>query len=234
MFSLDSENKKLGYKSQKNNTLLSSLFVSCVENATCLVVSFSFFRCKLCPVVTKQRKWKTYTVPSIPGGPSCQSPYPPCTFCPLPIRVIVLIWRLQPDTRRFHTWLGRVTVLLQQGSGADKNHGGCLEVVFLPSPFKSTLTLAPNAPGPFSKAELWNPRSQAWSKTISPSEWANFHFTIWGQTGIWYVLLYLFNIQVVHFAICYCNVAPHTCDLSQYICLSVILSDTSYPPPDRY
>lgn len=99
--------------------------------------------CKLCPVVTKQRKWKTYTVPSIPGGPSCQSPYPPCTFCPLSIRVIVLIWRLQPDTRRFHTWLVRVTVPLQQGSGGWQKHGGCLEVVFLPSPFKSTLQRAP-------------------------------------------------------------------------------------------
>lgn len=117
----------------------------------------------------------------------------------LSIRVIVLIWQLQPDTRRFHTWLLHVAVLLQRALKKKKNNTGSLSpVVFLLSPFKSTLrrsSLAPNAPAPFSKAKLWNPRSQAWSKTISHSDWANIHFQFRGETGVWYVLQYSFSSE---------------------------------------
>lgn len=125
--------------------------------------------------------------PSITRGPSCQSPYPPCRFLP-PLHQRHRC-HLKPDTWCLHTWLVHVGVALQQGSEPEK-HWGCLKLFlffFLLLPFKSTLQRAPlalNAPGPFRKPELWNPRSQAWSKTISPSEWANIHFTLWKRKPI--------------------------------------------------
>lgn len=64
-------------------------------------------------------------------------------------------------------------------------HGGDLRVVFPPVAFQehsaARSCVAPNAPGPFSKAKRWNPRSQKRSKTISPSEWVNFHKTFWEE-----------------------------------------------------
>jgi len=80
--------------------------------------------------------------------------------------------------------------------------GRLSSLVFLPLPFKSTLqhfSQAPNAPGPFSMAELWNPRSQAGSKTISPSDWANIHFTFPGQNTS--LIRVVAHVQILSFVI---------------------------------
>lgn len=115
--------------------------------------------------------------------------------------MIVLIVRLQPDTYiPIHGCY--MSLSLYSRAVGLKTQGGCLELFFSSRLLRALCSLAPNAPGPFSKAELWNPRSQAWSKTISPSDWANIHFTFWGETGIWYVLMNLYNIQILHFVIC--------------------------------
>lgn len=84
--------------------------------------------------------------PAVAGGPSCQSPRPACTFCPPSISLLVLIGRLQPDTQRVHTWSVCVTVSVAGQWGWKRKrgkHGGGLQVVFLPSPFKSTLRHVP-------------------------------------------------------------------------------------------
>lgn len=95
------------------------------------------------PRETMQRKGKTHSWSL--WLPSCQSPYPPHAFCPLPIMMIVLICRLQPGMQRFHTWLVYVTVPVQKGSEAEKT-GTLCRVVFLSSAFKSTLQRAPLRP----------------------------------------------------------------------------------------
>lgn len=143
MFSLDSENKKLGYKSQKkNNTLLSSLFVSCVENATCLVVSFLLL---------------LQTLSSCNKAEEMENIY--CTFHTRRALMSVTIpsMYILPSVHQGDcfdltaaTWYAALPYMVgtchcpsAAGQRGWQKHGGCLEVVFLPSPFKSTLQRAP-------------------------------------------------------------------------------------------
>lgn len=77
---------------------------------------------------------------------------------------------------------------LKKGRKTRRRSPGCFPSVAFQKHSAARSLLAPNAPGPFSKAKRWNPRSQKRSKTISPSEWANFHNTLGGKkTEIGYV-----------------------------------------------
>lgn len=91
------------------------------------------------PAVTKQRRWKHFTLHHTRVFiMSLSSAHAPHTVCPLSISRIVLIRRLKPETRCFHTWLLRVSVLRQKEIRQGGNH--LIFFSFFPLwPFKSTL-----------------------------------------------------------------------------------------------
>lgn len=75
------------------------------------------------PAVTKQRRWKHFTLHHTRVFiMSLSSAHAPHTVCPLSISRIVLIRRLKPETRCFHTWLLRVSVLRQKEIRQGGNH----------------------------------------------------------------------------------------------------------------
>lgn len=82
-------------------------------------------------------------------------------------------------------------------SGAEKHMEAVSRLFFSPRLFKSTLQHAPLWPlmHPVHLAEqrCETQDHRHGQKQFHP-QWANFHWAVWGETGIWYVLLYLFSI----------------------------------------